>query len=119
MEDYENDEMPYENPEELNPNDKIKYYDTPYLKTIKDLSASFDGDEVDEIIGEMESLRYNPSNKPRLDAEINFLKAQNMVRAKSRFDSHTESLLRDKAERTGKPLAQVKREARAYLKGGK
>ena len=94
-------------------------YDKRYIEKIKDLSGQLDNDEQEDVIEEMHTLNYNPSNSPENDAELNWLRGRNIAKQKNRFDPHTESLLRSKAEATGKPLAQIKREARAYLKGVK
>ena len=115
MEDYELEQKDFDM---TDPGDRI-VYDKRYISKLKELSKNLDADTQDDIISQMENLTYNPSNSPENDGELNFLRSRNIVKQQNRFDPHTESLLRDKAERTGKPLAQVKREARAYLKGGR
>ena len=115
MEDFEETQTDFD----LTDANDRRVYDTRYLQKIKELSGELNAEEKDDIFDQMHSLNYNASNSPENDAHLNFLRSQNIAKQKNRFDPHTESLLRSKAEMTGKPLAQVKKEARAYLKGGK
>ena len=114
MEDFENEQTDFD----LTDPDDQRVYDQRYLQKIKELSGSLDNDAKEDIVEEMGTLKYNPSNSPENDAHLNWLRSQNIAKQKSRFDSHSESLLRFQAEESGKSLSHVKREAMQTLKKG-
>ena len=100
--------------------DDRRAYDIRYIKKLKSLSDPFESDVRDENISEMEKLDYTPSNRPETDAEINWLKCDIARKKKQyQFSKSEESFLQFQAQESGKSVAQVKREARKFLKGGK
>ncbi|MFH1933312.1 MAG: hypothetical protein ABIN18_17185 [Pseudomonadota bacterium] len=94
-------------------------YDKRYIEKIKELSGGLDNDEQEDVIEEMHTLNYNPSNSPENDAELNWLRGRNIAKQKNRFNPATESYLQHIASEDGKTLAQVKKEYRKIMKGGK
>ena len=104
---------------DLEDEDDRRTYDTRYLTKLKEITNGVDAEDRDEDIQEMETLRYNPSNSPETDVELNWLKCQNERKRKQyQFSKTEESFLRYQAQESGKSLAQVKREARKLLKKG-
>jgi len=110
-----NNDLEYETP---GTPEHSRIYDIRYIKKLKDLTAGIDSDEQDELIDELKGISYNPSNSPENDCELNFLKSKNVIRQKSKLDSHTASYLQFQAVESGKSLAEVKREFRKFAKGG-
>ena len=94
-----------------------EYYNEAYIEKIKALSGSIkDGDEREVTFREMERLRYNPSDDPEHDAEVNFLKAQLKAKGTKQFEPGVESYLRYRAKETGKSLSEARAWARRALK---
>jgi len=105
---------------DLNDEDDRRTYDTRYLTKLKELTGKMDTDSQDEVIDELKTMQYNPSNSPEVDCELNFLKSQNERKKKQhRFSKTEESFLQFQAQESGKSSAQVKSEARKFLKGVK
>ena len=119
MGDYDNNDLDldldYEEPGSPEYNRKR---DIRYVRTIKNVTEGMHADEVDEIVTELESMTYNPSNSPENDAELNVLRAKNIIRQKSRLNPSTASYLRYQAQTSGKSLAEVTREYRKMVKKG-
>ena len=104
---------------DLEDEDDRRTYDKRYLTKLKEITNGVDGEDRDEVIKEMEIMRYNPSNSPETDAELNWMKSQNERKRKQhQFSKTEESFLQFQAQESGKSLAQVKREARKFLKKG-
>ena len=103
---------------DLSDPDDRRTYDTRYIQKLKELTGGIDGDSQDEIIDELQNISYNPSNSPENDCELNVLKSKNVIRQKSRMDSHTKSFLEYIASEDGRSLADVKREYRKQTRGG-
>lgn len=100
------------------PEDRL-VYDQRYIRKLKELTDPLGTAAQDEIIDELQNLKYDPSNNPEQDCELNYLRSKNIVRQKSRLDSSTESYLRFQAETSGRSLAEVKREYRKTVKKGR
>ncbi len=93
-------------------------YDIRYIKKLKDLTSDLGADDQDEVIDELKTIRYSPTSNPEQDCELNYLKGQNERKRKAyQFSKTEESFLQFQAQESGKSLAQVKREARKFLKG--
>jgi hypothetical protein len=93
------------------------FYNQQYSEKINALSGGIkDWDEKDVILDEMRKLRYNPTDNPELDAELNFTKARLKATTSKRFDNGTESYLRFRAKETGKSLSEARAWARRALK---
>jgi len=60
-------------------------YDETYTTTLTEqLKSVEDEDDRESIFHELRQLRYNPSNQPAQDAQLNFLKAKNAANQKRR-----------------------------------
>ena len=96
-----------------------KIYDPLYVRGIKNATEGMDTEEVDEVIDELKGIRYNMTDNPEQDAELNVLRSRNVIRQKSRLDATTESYLKYQAQTSGKSFAEVKREYRKLTRGVK
>ena len=97
--------------------ERDEYYNQQYLSKIEELSTQVkDWDLRNVVYDEMKKLRYNPSDDPEKDAEINFLKAQVKASKSQRFEPGVESFLRFRAREGGKSLSEARAWARKALK---
>lgn len=99
------------------PEDRLAY-DKRYVRKLRDLTDSMDKDSEGEIIDELQGLRYDPSNSPENDAELNYLKSTNVIRQKSKLNDSTKSYLQEIARRDGRKFSDVHREYRKMIKKG-
>ena len=51
-------------------------YNDNYVRTISGLGADLSQAEYDAVLAEMRDITYDPTDKPEMDAEMNFLKAE-------------------------------------------
>lgn len=94
-----------------------EFYRQQYAEKINALSGGVrDFDEKDVILEEMRKLRYNPTDNPELDAELNFTKARLKATTAKKFDPGVESYLRFRSRETGKSLSEARAWARRALK---
>lgn len=113
------DEYEYDSFDMTDQADRTRY-DTRYVKKLKDLTDGMDAELRDEVIDELQSIQYSPTSNPEQDCELNYLRGQNQRKRKQyQFSKSEESFLQFQAQESGKSVAQVKREARKFLKGGK
>ena len=93
-----------------------RIYDLRYVRQLKTLTEGKPAEEVDEIIKEMETLSYTPSNRPETDAEINWMKSQIAQKKKQhQFTKDELSFLQHTAQEDGISLAEAKRQALEFL----
>ena len=104
---------------DLEDQDDRRTYDTRYITKLKELTEGIDAELRDEIIDELQTIKYDPTSNVEQDAELNYLRGQNQRKRKlHQFSKHEESFLQFQAQESGKSLTQVKREARNLLKEG-
>jgi hypothetical protein len=97
--------------------ERDEFYNQQYSEKINALSGGVkDWDEKDVILDEMRKLRYNPTDNPEQDAELNFTKARLKAQASKRFEPGVESYLRFRSRETGKSLSEARAWARRALK---
>ncbi len=96
-----------------------EFYNDPYVEKIGDLLKTKEEDEAQEILKEMREMRYEPSEEPALDAEVNFLKAEKAVRKKTKINNpYIKSYARFIQHEHGLSDAEIKRRVREALNGG-
>jgi hypothetical protein len=94
-----------------------EYYNELYIQKINALSGGVkDFDEKNVIFDEMGKLKYNPSDDPEKDAEVNFYKARLKAQTSKKFDPGVESYLRYRSKEAGKSLSEARAWARRALK---
>ena len=97
--------------------DEKREYSDSYVKAINGLTADLDEDAQALIFDEMQTMRYNPTPEPALDAELNFMKAEKTLSSKTKkMGRGVASFLGYKARTDGKTPAQVKRWANRTLR---
>jgi hypothetical protein len=100
----------------LDEDEKQEYSDS-YVKAINGLTSGMDKDARALIFDEMQTMRYNPTPEPALDAELNFMKAEKTLSSKTKkMGRGMSSFLDYKARTDGKTPAQVKRWANKTLR---
>jgi hypothetical protein len=100
--------------------DDRRTYDTRYITKLKELTQGVDSEDRDAVIDELQTIKYDPTSNPEQDCELNYLRGQNQRKRKQhQFSKSEESFLQFQAQESGKSVAQVKREARKFLKGVK
>ena len=99
--------------------DDARKYDIKYIKKLKDLTDPLGAEVRDDIIDEMQTIKYNATNNPTQDAELNYLRSRNILKRKQyQFSKSEESFLRYQADADGISLTEAKRNARKILKKG-
>lgn len=89
----------------LDDNEKQEYHDG-YLKAMGELTSGLEDDARDVLFEEMQTIRYNPTDDPRQDAELNMLRVEKIVAAKKKLGGPVASSLKHKARDTsGKKAA--------------
>lgn len=97
--------------------DEKREYSDSYVKAINGLTADLDEDARTLIFEEMETMRYNPTDKPGLDAELNFMKAEKTLSSKAKnLGRGVSSFLNFKQRADGQTPAQVRRWAKKTLR---
>ena len=91
--------------------EKKEYHDD-YLKAMQDFTKDLEEGDRESVFETMEGIRYNPTNNPRQDAELNYLRSQKIVSGKKKklggaAGGAVASFLRHKAKADGMSQAAV------------
>ena len=97
--------------------DEKKQYQDSYLDSMKKLTSGLDEDARTLVFEEMQTMSYNPSENPGMDAELNFMKAEKTLSSKAKnMGRGMSSFLNYKAKADSKTPAQVNRWAKKALR---
>ena len=61
-----------------------KEYHNEYMQSMRDFTESMEEGDRDDIFRTMEGIKYNPTDNPRQDAELNYLRSRKIVSSKKR-----------------------------------
>jgi len=86
--------------------DDRRTYDTRYITKLKELTDGIDTSDRDEIIDELQTIKYDPTSNPEQDCELNYLRGQNQRKRKAyQFSKSELNFLEYTAAEDGKSLA--------------
>ena len=95
-------------------------YNAEYLKYLRNRAEEYqDEEEAAEFYKELQSIRYDPTDNPRQDAELNARRAKDRLRQKrkaNKLPDSAQAFVKYKMHRDGLTEADAKRWIRKAMK---